>query len=203
MKRIKKLPNPGVVIGVIALVAALGGTAIALPGSNKVGKNDIKKGSVNARNIAKDAVGISEIAQDGVGLPEITAGAEAALSPRWALVNETGQIEQQTGGFSLVNCYQANANCYIKFAGDDLRDDGLRAQIAIGNVDGMASQILSGETGVAPCGATFVACAPPGTELNDVLVVAPRESDGTPPGAGTGAPAPADAARFYVFVTGS
>ena len=55
---------------------------------------------------------------------------------------------------------------------------------------------LSGETGTAPCGATFVACAPPNTENNNVLVVAPRDSLGAVGGAGT-------RIRFYVYVTGS
>ena len=68
------------------------------------------------------------------------------------------------------------------------------------NTDG--SSILSGETGTAACGATTVLCAPPGTETNNVLVVAPRDSAGLVPGGAT-SPAPADAARFYVFVTGS
>jgi len=130
----------------------------------------------------------------------------AELGTRWALINESGQIERQTGGFSLVNCYQANANCYIN-AGSDVRDKGLHAQISVANTDG--SSILSGETGVAACGATTVACAPANTEDNNVLVVAPRTRDatgaltGSAPTPGTTPPAPADAARFYVYVEGS
>jgi hypothetical protein len=45
------------------------------------------------------------------------------------------------------------------------------------NTDGTPR--FSGETGTAPCGAAFVACAPYGTEDNNVLVVTPRMSDGT------------------------
>ena len=126
-------------------------------------------------------------------------GRAAELGTRWALIGENGQIERQTGGFSIVNCYQANANCYIN-VGSDVRDKGLHAQIAIANTDG--SPILTGETGVAPCGATSVACAPPNTEDNNGLVVAPRDSSGAVPG-GVTHPAPADAARFYVYVEGA
>ena len=104
------------------------------------------------------------------------ASRAADLDPRWALINESGAIEAQTGGFTLVNCYQANSNCYID-AGEDVRNNGLHAEISVANTDG--SPILSAETGTAACGATTVACAPPGTEANNVLVVAPRESDGT------------------------
>ena len=72
------------------------------------------------------------------------------------------------------------------------------------NTDG--SPFLSGQTGTAACGATSVNCAAPGTETNNVIVVAPRDSAGTGPGAAGPPPvppAPVDAARFYVFVTGS
>ena len=111
---------------------------------------------------------------------------------RWALVNEAGQIEQQSGGFTLVNCYQANDNCYIS-AGEDVRDNAIVSQIAVNNSDGTPR--FTGETGTAPCGATFVNCAPPGTEANDVLVVTPRDS--------AGAAAAADNRfRFYVTVSG-
>jgi hypothetical protein len=40
----------------VALVMALVGTAAALPGKNKVDRNDIKKGAVRAKQIAKNAV---------------------------------------------------------------------------------------------------------------------------------------------------
>lgn len=216
-----RLPGPGVVLGVVALVAALTGTAVALPGKNTVTSQDIKANAVKAKQIAANAVGGSEVRENTLGtVPNAnradtaeqaqtatranTANAldgksAAQLDTRWALISESGQIERQTGGFAIVDCYQTNANCYIT-AGEDIRDNGIQAQIAIANTDG--SSILSGETGAAPCGAAFVACAPPNTERNDVLVVAPRASDGTVPG-GVTPPAAADAARFYVFVTGS
>ena len=45
----------GVVIGVVALVAALSGSAIALPGANSVDKGDIKKNAVSAKKALKVA----------------------------------------------------------------------------------------------------------------------------------------------------
>jgi hypothetical protein len=167
------------------------------------------------------ATGLNSDEVDGLDAAQIVAAARAKaaldadtvdgrdsadLGTRWALVNESGQIEQQTGGFTVVNCYQDNANCYID-AGSDVRDKGLRAQISVANTD--ASPILSGETGVAACGAATVACAPAGTETNNVLVVAPRTRDatgaltGTAPTPGTTPPAAADAPRFYVYVEGA
>jgi hypothetical protein len=53
---LKRLPSPGLVVGVIALIAALSGTAIALPGKNTVDSGDIKKGAVKTSDIARGTV---------------------------------------------------------------------------------------------------------------------------------------------------
>ncbi len=146
----------------------------------------------------QDASAIVSSARAKTGLDADTVDGQGAgeLTTRWALVNEGGQIEQQSGGFSTVDCYQTNANCYLD-AGEDVRNNGIHAQIAIQNNDTISDpSVLSGETGTAPCGATFVTCAPPNTEDNEVLVVAPRASDGAASTAG-------NRFRFYVYVTGS
>jgi hypothetical protein len=43
-------------VAMIALVAALAGSAVALPGKGKVKSNDIAKGAVKGKNIANEAV---------------------------------------------------------------------------------------------------------------------------------------------------
>lgn len=151
------------------------------------GGDAAKPFTTNATGVAD---GLNADRVDGKGADEIQRGAT-----RWALINEAGQIERQTGGFTVVNCYQTNANCYLD-AGEDVRDNGIHAQIAVQNVDNIQGNDvnLSGETGTAPCGTEFVACAPQNTERNEVLVVAPRKSDGTAPNA-------ENRFRFYVFVT--
>ena len=53
---LKRLPSPGLVVGVVALIAALSGTAIALPGKNTVDSGDIKKGAVKTSDIARGTV---------------------------------------------------------------------------------------------------------------------------------------------------
>ena len=214
--------SPGAMVASVALVAALAGFGASLPGRNSVDSGDIKANAVKKSEIAPNSVGFDELRTGSVRgeevneaslakVPAATAAdtattatnvggkTAAQLATRWALVAENGAIEKQTGGFTIVNCYLANANCYID-AGEDVTNNGLHAQIAVANTDG--SPILSGEAGVAPCGATVVACAPPGTELPTVLVVAPRASDGTVPGGAT-PPSAANAARFYVYVTGA
>ncbi len=231
MKRLlRRRPSPALGVAVIALFISLGGVSYGVAiGSidsreikdnsirgkdlraNSVTASEIKRRSLDGTDIKIDRVGgnaVKEQSLDAAKIGKVSTAiaadnlggkTAAQLETRWALINESGQIERQTGGFTIVNCYVANANCYID-AGEDLRDNGIHAEIAVNNTDG--SPFFSGDTGVAPCGATFVACAPPNTESNNVLVVTPRASDGTVPG-GVTPPAPADAARFYVFVTGA
>jgi hypothetical protein len=56
MSRFTRRPSPAMVVAFAALVAALSGTAVALPGKNTVNSGDIKKGAVKTKNIAKGAV---------------------------------------------------------------------------------------------------------------------------------------------------
>jgi hypothetical protein len=124
-----------------------------------------------------------------------------AAKTRWVLIGSDGQIAAQSGGFKTVDCYATNANCYID-AGEDVRDNGLTAEIATANnPDAGTDGLLTGETSTSPCFFDFVNCAPAGTDTANggnpgVFVVAPRNSDGTAPAAG-------DRYPFYATVTGS
>jgi hypothetical protein len=146
---------------------------------------------------------------------EATAKATAAVAasrPRWALVNAAGEIEAQSGGFTVKSAYGPPAgavgNVYID-AGEDLSNAGITATIALQNQvdqngDGVtngrapgadANPEFSGEITATRCAiAGVVACAPTGTNTNTHLVVSPRLSDGQVTTAG-------DRKRFYVTVT--
>jgi hypothetical protein len=59
MRKAAKLirrPSPAMVVAVVALVLALGGAAVALPGRNSVKSNDIKPHNVKLSDIARGAV---------------------------------------------------------------------------------------------------------------------------------------------------
>ena len=71
-----RLPRAGTVLGVIAVTAALAGTAsAALPGNNQVFSTDIVNGQVRAPYINTGAVRAAEIATNAVTATEINAGA--------------------------------------------------------------------------------------------------------------------------------
>ena len=67
----RRLPSPAMIVAVVALVAALGGSAVALQGKNSVKGNDIAKGAVKSRAIATGAVNSAKIAQGAVGAPDM------------------------------------------------------------------------------------------------------------------------------------
>jgi hypothetical protein len=59
-------PSPGFVLGFIALLVALSGTAVGLPGKKSVDKNDLKKNVVTKKTIKNGAVTQAKIANGAV-----------------------------------------------------------------------------------------------------------------------------------------
>ena len=138
------------------------------------------------------------------------------------LIDATGAIEAQSGGFSVTAAYQtltateadptglrANGNVYIN-AHEPLTNNGVVAVIALQNqVDLNADNVKNGRAAGPDSNPEFageisasqgqiasqVACAPPGTGDVNHFVVSPRNSDGsfTVDGARK---------RFYVIITG-
>ncbi len=56
MKRIGR-PSPAMVVAIISLIVAIGGTAVALPGKRTVGSDDLRKDSVGARSLGRALLG--------------------------------------------------------------------------------------------------------------------------------------------------
>ena len=222
-------PSPSMAVSVMALVVASTGTSYAtgLIGSadiqnGSIQSKDVKDGSLKGRDIKGSSIGSNKIRngslkerdfKDGV----LQAGPAGPQGPagvgRWALVDATGAIIAQSGGFSVTAGYPAapaaaNGNVYIN-AGENLSNNGIIAVVALQNtVDQNGDMVMngrapgadanpefSGEIAAAMCQPGVVNCAPPGTANTNHLVVSPRNSDGsfTTDGARK---------RFYVVVTG-
>lgn len=56
LRNFKRRPSPAMAVAFVALLAALSGTAVALPGKNTVDSGDLKKNAVKNADIAKNAV---------------------------------------------------------------------------------------------------------------------------------------------------
>lgn len=63
-------PSPAMVVAVIALVIAIGGTAVALPGKFTVGQDDLKNSSVGARALGRMLVGHTQILRSQDPVPD-------------------------------------------------------------------------------------------------------------------------------------
>jgi hypothetical protein len=72
MRPAKKRPSPALLVAVIALVAALAGTATALPGKKTIDKNDFKKGAVTKKAIKAGAVTTKAVKDGGIGAVDLT-----------------------------------------------------------------------------------------------------------------------------------
>jgi hypothetical protein len=65
-QRLLRRPSLGTILGATALMVALGGTAIGLPGKGVIDKNDLRKNVVKAKNIGKGAVATRHIRNGGI-----------------------------------------------------------------------------------------------------------------------------------------
>ena len=75
-------PSPAMIIALVALMVALGGTAMALPGVNTVFSDDIVNSQVKAQDIRTNAVRQSDIASNAVGADELKS----------TFINGNGQV---------------------------------------------------------------------------------------------------------------
>jgi hypothetical protein len=227
-------PSPSMAVSVMALVVASTGTSYAtgLIGSKDVRNNsiqsqDIKNRTIQGTDVRAGTLGAKQVKDGSLRARDFKAG-QLPAGPqgpagvgRWALVDATGAIIAQSGGFSVTAAYptlapsgadvtglRANGNVYIN-AGENLVNNGVLAVVALQNTvdqngdavtNGRAAGAdsnpeFSGEITAAMCEPGVVNCAPPGTGNTNHLVVSPRNSDGSFTTDGT-------RKRFYVVVTG-
>jgi hypothetical protein len=223
MKLSLSRPSPALLVSTAALVVALGGTSYA---ALQVTSANIKNGTITSVDVKNGTLKGKDIKDASIGASELKAGVIPAVpaGARWALVNAAGQIEAQSGGFSVVAAYptlantavlpapdnslRANGNVYIS-AGEPLANNAITATVVLQNtLDQNGDMIMngrapgdnanpefSGEIAVSQCGTPITGCAPPGTAVNSVLVVSPRLSNG-------GVTTDPNRKRFYVVIVG-
>lgn len=221
MKLLKRLPSPAMIVSLLALSIAIGGTSYA---AATIGSRDIIDNSVRSKDVRDGTLRKADLRFDPSGQqgPQGPPGVDA--TSRWVLVNAAGAIEAQSGGFTITAAYptlpdtsvppapdnsrRANGNVYIN-AGEDLTDNGIVATVALqntvdqdgnGNTNGRApgpdaNAEFAGEIATSICGPEGTACAPPNTGNTSHLVVSPRMSDGSFTTDNT-------RKRFYAIITG-
>lgn len=116
------------VVAVIALVIAIGGTAVALPGKFTVGQDDLKNSSVGARAVGRMIVGYrqvvqsqDEVARDGVftetrGTIKCPQKAPTALDPA---IGNMGPFSFETRSSAIGNSLGGPSGYEFIVSGDE------------------------------------------------------------------------------------
>jgi len=193
-------PSYSNVMATAAMFIALGGTsyaAVKITGAEvrdgTLTGRDVRNGSLSGRDVRDGSLRAADIAPgqipsgprgpQGVTGPKGDKGDKGDPGPggRWLLIDETGTIEQQSGGFTViskpgVNGQPAsNPNVYVD-TGSTLVGKGLSASTAIQNRldrdgNGTADPAFAGDAAIGRCNTAAVTCAPAGTNEDDTLVV--------------------------------
>lgn len=219
MRKYLRLPSPAMAVALLALFTALSASAYAatvITGKN-VRNSSLTGADIQSKSIAgtdiKDGALAARDVKPGSLTADRLAGNARPKNARWVLVNRAGQIEAQSGGFTVTAAYPAgaaNGNVYIN-AGEDLSDNGIAATIALENQYDLggpatpnngtnaapdANPEFAGEISASRCQIPgVVECGPPAAKTTTNFVVSPRESDGQPT---TGT----NRKKFYVVITG-
>ena len=124
MERKRKMPSPGTVIAVIALIVALTGTAFAAVKlkRNSVGPKQLKNNAVIEKKIADGAVTEKKLGAGAVTEGKLANGSvghdklKSDEQTMWALVNAggSGSIVAQSGGVSIAGNSGAG-EYFVKF----------------------------------------------------------------------------------------
>ena len=141
MKLTDRLPSPAMIVALVALVAAIGGSAYA---ATTINGNQIKPNTVTASRSRSDrcetvprarsartaaragfanSAGTATSATSATDAQTVGGQAPEDLRVRWLLLNEQGQIAEQSGGFTVLDAYDTNTNAYID-AGESLVRQG-------------------------------------------------------------------------------
>ncbi|HEX8103434.1 MAG TPA: hypothetical protein VF533_12530 [Solirubrobacteraceae bacterium] len=195
----------GNVMATVAMFIALGGTSYAaatisgkdVKNGSLTGKDvknrsltgtDVKNRSLKSADIKDEALTGSDVKDGSLSGTDLAAG--TIKTTRWLLLNEAGDIEEQSGGFTVVskpgiNGQPAgNPNVYVD-AGESLVGKGLAATIAIQNkldrdTNGTPDPAFAGDAAVGRCNTGAIMCVPNGTNVDNVLVVRALADNGTP-----------------------
>lgn len=112
-KMLAKLPSPATTVAFVALLVALTGTAVALPGSNSVTGGDIRNGAVTGRDIRNNSVTDADVRNNSVRGRDIrdgsVTGRDVDESSLGAVARANTANTAQTAGGANFAGFAANA----------------------------------------------------------------------------------------------
>jgi hypothetical protein len=143
-------PSPAMGVAFLALILAVSGTAVALPGKNTVDSGDLKRGSVKGPDIARGAVTSTKLRNGAVTNPKLRNGAVSTAKLRNDAVTGEKVLESSLGQVPSA----ANANTVGGFAPNHLTrvasntsDTGIDAFTSAAFVDQITTSITAPTAG--------------------------------------------------------
>jgi hypothetical protein len=160
MKRVFRRPSPAMVIAIVALIAALGGTAIA---AGVLSKKKVKK--IANSQITKRESGLS--VKNAANLGDQPPSAFQSRV-QWALVNAAGtSVLAQSGGITITG--HAIGRTGLRFpSGTDTSNGAIVAQVTAFGFAGTDAGLFFSKVG--PCPATPDCATVGGTASTDVVI---------------------------------
>ena len=171
----RRRPSLSLVISVVALVVAMGGTSYA---AGLIGTRDLQNGAVTSGKIQDNTLKSVDVRDRSLKAKDFAGGLPAGPQGprglpgvnRWALIGADGAIAAQSGGFTLVagyptlsntapagmpdNSLRANGNVYLN-ANEDLSDNGIFATIVLQNTVDQDGGGMAGRTPGSDTNAEF------------------------------------------------
>jgi hypothetical protein len=142
-KWVERRPSPAMAVAFIALLAALSGTAAALPGKNGVDSGDIKNGQVKGRDIAKNAVTGKKVKNSSLIGPDVKNASLTGLD-----INESSLGKVPSAAASDNATHASAADNSAALGGDPaskfLRAGRLRSGQTLTGTYALAAHIESG-----------------------------------------------------------
>ena len=103
MKLRKLRPSAAMIVACVALIAAIGGSAYA---GSKINGNDIKRNTVTGKQVDESSLGTVPKAMNAKA---VGGKKQKDLKTRWLLLDENGEIEDQSGGFTVIDATRRTA----------------------------------------------------------------------------------------------
>jgi hypothetical protein len=116
-------PSPALIVAIIALVAALAGTAVALPGKNTVKSNDIAKNAVGSSDIKNNKVKGADVNEASLG--QVPSAARADSAAKVDTQRHVGPVRLSEGQEQVLETrgpFTITARC-VDATGDDINPE--------------------------------------------------------------------------------
>ena len=97
-------PSAGTILGALALMVALGGTAIGLPGRAKIDRNDLRNNVVQSRHIVDGQVGSADVGNGQIGSVDVGDGQIGSAEVGSAQIGSAELKSGEIGSAQLVGC---------------------------------------------------------------------------------------------------